>query len=658
MHHLRGRQVHLDFHTSERIPGIAQQFDAVQFANTVAEAGIDSITVFARCHHGWLYYDSKAFPELVHPNLQNNHLLTEQVCALHEKGVRAPVYITVQWDYHSANEHPEWLIRKQSGAHEGDAFTEPGFYQSLCINTGYVDFLRHQTAEVCELLGGELDGIFFDIVGIRPCWCAKCRAMMKDEGVDVRDEEAVRRFAKESLDRFKADMTALVRQYSDDCTIFYNAGHVGPCTKDSADSYTHFELESLPSDGWGYLHFPVAARYGRTLGKDCLGMTGKFHTGWGDFHSLKNRAALEYECFRMLSFGFASSIGDQLEPCGILNPATYRLIGDVYHQIERYEPWARPAVPVVEVALFSAETPWRESEIPDSILGATQMLEELAISFDIVDAQCDLSGYKLVIVPDGCPADGSLQAHLDAYSAGGGAIIACADGGLSPERTYPKCYKVDCAGMTEKYPDFLIAAGEICRGLEEGNEYAIYQQGASLQSRGAEPILFAHAPYFSRSGEAFCSHKYTPSAKGEAYPVAFRAGETIVFGHPLFGQYRQNAPMWCKQLVANALDLLMPTRLVRHNGPSTLRVSLLDQKAQSRYALHVLHYVPVRKSATIDVVEERSIARDVVIELGTDKPIKSARLVPDGPALSLSENRIALPIVDGYAVIELAYCDA
>ena len=58
------------------------------------------------------------------------------------------------------------------------------------------------------------------------------------------------------------------------------------------------------------------------IGQGNLGMTGKFHTSWGDFHSLKNKAALEFECFRMLSYGFAASIGDQLEPCGKLNPAT------------------------------------------------------------------------------------------------------------------------------------------------------------------------------------------------------------------------------------------------------------------------------------------------------------------------------------------------
>ena len=93
------RQIHLDFHTSEYIDGIAAQFDPDEFARTAKAASVSSITVFARCHHGWLYYDSKRFPERVHPHLKNRNLLVEQVRALHSQGIKAPVYITVQWDY-------------------------------------------------------------------------------------------------------------------------------------------------------------------------------------------------------------------------------------------------------------------------------------------------------------------------------------------------------------------------------------------------------------------------------------------------------------------------------------------------------------------------------------------------------------------------------
>ena len=76
---LAPRQIHLDFHTSEAIPDIAANFDPRTFAETARKAAVSSITVFARCHHGWLYYPSKRFPELIHPNLKNHNLLLEQV---------------------------------------------------------------------------------------------------------------------------------------------------------------------------------------------------------------------------------------------------------------------------------------------------------------------------------------------------------------------------------------------------------------------------------------------------------------------------------------------------------------------------------------------------------------------------------------------------
>ncbi len=84
-------------------------------------------------------------------------------------------------------------------------------------------------------------------------------------------------------------MTNFVRQFNKECSIFYNKGHIGPAERPIKHSYSHFELESLPSGGWGYLHFPVTMRYVRTLGLDCVGMTGRFHTFWGDFHSFKTK---------------------------------------------------------------------------------------------------------------------------------------------------------------------------------------------------------------------------------------------------------------------------------------------------------------------------------------------------------------------------------
>jgi hypothetical protein len=49
--------------------------------------------------------------------------------------------------------------------------------------------------------------------------------------------------------------------------VFHNSGHVGKGDREGALRYnSHLELESLPTGGWGYDHFPVSARYAATTG--------------------------------------------------------------------------------------------------------------------------------------------------------------------------------------------------------------------------------------------------------------------------------------------------------------------------------------------------------------------------------------------------------
>ncbi len=130
-----------------------------------------------------------------------------------------------------------------------------------------------------------------------------------------------------------------------------------------------------------------------------------------------------------------------------------------------------------------------------------------------------------------------------------------------------------------------------------------------------------------------------------------RHDNAIVFGHPLFSQYRANAPFWCKRLIANAIGLLLPERLVCHDGPSTLTVSLLHQPGHNRVCAHLLSYVPVRKSARIDLIEERTVLNDVTLELKLPFPVKAARLEPDGTELALADGVVTVPRIDGYTIV-------
>ena len=337
------RQIHLDFHTSPHIAGVGADFDPDEFADTLARAHVNSVTCFARCHHGMIYYESAAHPERVHPGLVRRDLLPAQIEACHRRGIRVPIYTTVQWDDFSADAHREWLCVDEEGRLAGTKPLQAGFYRTLDVfHPGYRQFLKDHIAEIFRLM--PVDGLFLDIVQVKPSLARHWLDAMDDAGFDPEDEGARLRFARRVLDDWKLEMSEFIRSqpgYTDACTIFYNAGHVGPGDRTAAAAYSHYELESLPSGGWGYLHFPVAQRYVRGLGKPTLGMTGKFHTSWGDFHSYKNPAALEFECFHMLALGARCSVGDQLHPTGRIDPYTYDLIGGVYGRAGRWSRGAR-----------------------------------------------------------------------------------------------------------------------------------------------------------------------------------------------------------------------------------------------------------------------------------------------------------------------------
>ena len=89
------RQVHLDFHTGEKVPGIGSEFSKQQFQEALKAGHVNSITIFSKCHHGWAYHPSRA--NLMHPNL-NFDLLGAQIEAAHEIGVKTPVYLSAGHD--------------------------------------------------------------------------------------------------------------------------------------------------------------------------------------------------------------------------------------------------------------------------------------------------------------------------------------------------------------------------------------------------------------------------------------------------------------------------------------------------------------------------------------------------------------------------------
>jgi hypothetical protein len=603
------RQIHLDFHTGPAIPDVGEEFDAREFARTMKAANVNSVTVFAKCHHGHLYYDTDR-PER-HPGLRRDlDLLKQQVDALHSEGIRAPIYISVQCDEYAANLHPEWVARKPDSSMvmwrrgEGEGWFNPG-WQILDMSTGYQDFLAEQTQEILRLFQ-PVDGIFFDMCWDQPSITQEAIAGMLKSGLNPEREEDRIRYSRQVSLAYMERFHSMVRESSPDATVYFN-GRPMSNLPDEIRFLEQVEIEALPTGGWGYTYFPKNVRFARQFGKPYLGMTARFHKSWADFGGIKPYAALEYETSQMIAHGARCSVGDQLHPRGTLDRAAYELIGNVYGRVAEREPWLEGTTPVTQIGLFQVPTATANNiGVSGTDEGATRLLTQLKHQFDVVDATSDFGRYELLILPDAIPVDAALAERLRAFIQNGGRLLLSGTSGLNSEGTealFPEL-GVAAHGISPFTATYVRFGNAVTAGVPP-TDHIFYNRAIRVTPEdGTEVLASVVEPYFERNWQHFCSHAQTPGDRESTYAAAVRRGNIGYIPYPIFGAYAEHGNIPYKLLVRNLLSLLLPEPLIRIEAPSSTEVSVMRQEEQGRTIVHLLHYVPERRTAKLDIVED------------------------------------------------------
>lgn len=621
------RQVHLDFHTSEAIDNIGSQFNKEQFQEALKTGHVNSITLFSKCHHGWAYHPSKA--NEMHPGLKFD-LLKAQIDAAHEIGVKTPVYISAGLDEKYAREHPEWLVRnKDESTTWVPDFLTPG-YHKFCMNTPYLDYLLNQIKEVCE--NYDADGIFLDITGVQPCYCHSCRRQLYAEGKSPKDEKAVLELAE----RVYANYTERVREAIDSVKpglpVFHNGGHIDIGRRDLAKMNSHLELESLPTGGWGYDHFPLSARYSQGLGMDFLGMTGKFHKSWGEFGGFKHPNALRYEVSLNAANGAKTSIGDQLHPWGKMDTATYKLIGEAYAELETKEPWLDNVEAVTEVALFAYEaydSCFSTEQVGKNTTidaGAVRILLEGKYLFDVIDTESNFNKYKVIILPDLVKINHELKEKIDIFIKNGGKILATGKAALLEDKNeFAFDFGADYINENEFKPSYFRPDFQT-EGLYD-TAYVFYSQGENIRITDGKELGSLENPFFNRDIEHFCSHTHTPN-KPERVGVGMVEGKAgIYIAWEVFSEYAEKGSLILKRTVTYALDrLLGENKMLKTNLKAQGVVTVMKQG--ERYVNHLLYASPVRRGSDIEIIEDICPVYDVSVTLTLPKKITHVYLAP------------------------------
>lgn len=663
---MRFRQIHLDFHTNEHIPGIGSKFDAKTFGTAFRDAHVDSVTIFSKCHHGHSYHPTEV--GRTHPHLDFD-LTRAQLDALHAEGINAPIYLTATWDELAAREHPEWRIVAPDGtmAEHRHGSQEQVGWAFLDFASPYLDYLCAQTEEVMQRYP-DCDGIFMDISFQLQSVSEWSKRKMEEAGLDWTDPDHRDIHAANTVETYFTRVRDAVRKHDPNMPLFFNSGHMRRgLRKHYTDFYTHLELESLPTAHWGYEHFPLSARYVDPLKIPFLGMTGKFHTLWGEVGGYKVPDALVYECGAMIAQGARCSIGDHLHPTGMIDGSTMHTIGAAYSWVEDREAWCVETENRAEIALLSVEAANGNSlaGIPGKSVqadeGAVRVLLESKFLFDVVDLESDFTPYTLLILPDAVNVSDTLKAKIDAYIAQGGRVLLTGKSAIGPDGCVFDT-GADWLGTSENAGGDYVLPIQSLRADFVNDPLFMYGPAEKLQLTDGKSLGEVYEPYFDRTRRRFSGHVNAPSKPEPENHVAGSMKNGIVqFAFPIFSLYQHVGAVAMLEIAENLIQTALDQpRMLTTSLPVAGRATLRNQPGENRDVLHLLYANPVLRGHVrgneVQPIQDLVPLFDISVSVQSE-PVAAVRLVPEGTELDFTseDGRVSfnVPTMRGHQMVEL-----
>lgn len=636
------RCIHLDFHTSPLIEHIGKDFNREEYIQTIKNAKIDSMTVFAKCHHGYCYYPTKIGK--MHPHLSFD-LLGAQLEAIRAAGAKAPVYITMGWCKKDADEHPEWRQVDFGGktsyekglVGDSEAPIYHCAWERLCPVGAYKEHLVAITHEICKMYDVS-DGIMYDICFMGDaCVCDDCRKEMKKRGLTPESLDDARTYYRDARISLMKELTGIIQSYYPSANVFYNGG--ANQNRPEYHAYqTHFELEDLPTAWGGYDFMPLRAKFFERYGKFFLGMTGKFHHAWGEFGGFKNKDALRYECADMVSLGASISVGDHLHPLGKLDASTYAVIGHAFDYAEKIEKYSENTRAYTDLAIWMSHS--------EADIGCSKLLQCMHLEYDVLDTGDDPSSYKCIILPDAVCLSDEDKARLVSFAKTGGTLI------VSGASAFDEL-GIHLLGRSPYDADFIE-----CPVDEIVTPFLSYTSAFIAECEG-EVLARVREPYFSRTYAHFCGHKNTPYKEECACsPALVRNGNILYFAHPVFTAYNTSGSYVLQRYIKSAIGKVYDKPIAFSYYPSSGRIRIRKGKDARFYALHLLYAPPVNRG-NVCLLEDFPPLFDTHVSVRIPERVKSVRVEPAGESLAFSQKdgilSFAVPKIQLHALIVIEY---
>ena len=673
------RKIHILYVSPAWAKNQGEYFSAEEYVQGLQTAGVDLVQLYGKDHHGYCYYrarQGRAYPR---------DLYAELIPAVRNAGMRFVGYFSVGLDAWALGMYPEWSALDR----QGKPYIHRHFVRA-CLNSGYRQFALDQFEDM--VANYELDAAWLDIIPLAfpapgvvrahqyplPCFCPACCHLYRERfGDDLplapspEQTRHVYQFMIDGVRSFLEEAKEMLIKHQPEALLTYN--HAGSWE----DPVGNADLISIEGHAPNYGRQSLISRWGRSGGKPFeiltpgglpsgLGPNG--YGGWNNW-DIKPAEALGVEAAITAAHGGSAVFGVAPYPDGRVEPAQWKLLGQVFERVKAVEPYCVDAAPYAEVALILAARPWAVPESGFEQFTEVELYHEILldsqVQFDILSTCEDLSRYRLVILPNQPALSASEVAAIRSYVDRGGALLVSGLTSLWDEHGIPR-------------KNFGLA-DVIGADYQSTLEYPIsFLKADIFESAGAGladmPLLTPHAGVVvklgggEQAGRLFPPETMRTSATtvlwGTPPPDIDRASPGIVLHRFGQGQCAYIASrlasqglssVWTKQLIRQLTAQLLPEPVLSANTPPGTEIVLARQ--QDRWIIHIID--PRAGDANhIAVGQDRVPIRDVDIDLRKKSvgAIDSAHLA-DGTPLSLSKDtehyRVRIPTVDIHEVVVL-----
>jgi len=443
----------VDMHIEDWNEEFLSKLDPKNYVKMLKLGNVKSTMVYANSHVGYCYWPTRT--GRMHKGIRGRDVLGEIIDLCHKEGINVVVYYSLIFNNWAYEQHPEWRILDLDGKASRERPGRGGRYGVCCPNSpGYRKFVLDQIKELCE--NYEFEGIFFDMTfWPAVCYCPNCKKRYREETgedlptiIDWNDPSWVRfqKKREEWIAEFASMATSAAKKYKPGVAVQHNSAIVPFSWVFGVTDLLANHYDQASGDFYGGVleqSFICKLYYNLTPNMPFEYFTSICYPNLREHTTTKPRELIENRVFMTFAHGGAFYIIDAIDPIGTLEERKYRMIGEIFRKISRYEKYIGGELCQDVAIYFSFDSKMNFADkgrraslwafeyslrLPhvEAALGAAEALRTSHIPFGVITKRNlrELSRHQVIILPNVLRLSDEEAEAIKEYVANGGSVYA------------------------------------------------------------------------------------------------------------------------------------------------------------------------------------------------------------------------------------------